>query len=79
MMRFRTFSLIATAVFNGIVTVMGTIYFNYYAAAIGIGLSICLGSITMMMFIAISIWGLKWENSIKMFLIDYFFARLFWE
>lgn len=48
LMRFRTFSLIFTAIFNAIITIAGTIFYGYYAAAIGTGLSICVGSIAMM-------------------------------
>ena len=47
-MKFRTFSLIFTAVFNAIITLVGTYFWNYYAAAIATGTSIILGSIVMM-------------------------------
>jgi O-antigen/teichoic acid export membrane protein len=48
MMRFRTASLIFTATFNAVVTVVGTRLFNYYAAAVGTGLSVVVGSIVLM-------------------------------
>ena len=48
LMKFRTLSLIVTAAFNAIVTIIGTYLWDYYAAAIGTGLSIVVGSIIMM-------------------------------
>lgn len=48
LMGFRTWSLIITAGFNAIVTIVGVMLFNYYAAAIGTALSIILDSIIMM-------------------------------
>ena len=48
MMKFRTLTLIITALFNAIVTVIGTYLWNYYAAAIGTGTSIVVGSVIMM-------------------------------
>ncbi len=48
MMKFRTLSLIVSAIFNATVTIIGTKIWNYYAAAIGTGASIVFGSIIMM-------------------------------
>ncbi len=48
MMKFRTISLIATACINALITVVGMLFFDYYAAAIGTATSIILGSICMM-------------------------------
>ncbi len=48
MMKFRTISLIVTAGINALITVVGMMFFNYYAAAIGTAISIVLGSICMM-------------------------------
>ena len=48
MMNFRTGSLICTAVLNLVLTIIGTKFYGYYAAAIGTGLSIILGSIVAM-------------------------------
>lgn len=48
LMRFRTISLIATAAFNAIFTIVGVILFNYYAAALGTALSTVFGSLIMM-------------------------------
>ena len=48
MMKFRTISLIVTALLNAAITIVGTMLFNYYAAAVGTALSIIIGSIVMM-------------------------------
>lgn len=48
MMKFRTFSLLCTTIFNLIMTVIGTQLVGYYAAAIGTGLSVVFGSVIMM-------------------------------
>ena len=48
MMKFRTGSLICTTILNLILTVVGTKLYGYYAAAIGTGLSVVLGSIIAM-------------------------------
>ena len=48
MMKFRTGCLAFTAMFNLILTVVGTRLFGYYAAAIGTGLSIVVGSVIIM-------------------------------
>ncbi len=48
MMKFRTVSLILTALFNVAFTVVGMLFFDYYAAAVGTALSIVFGSIIMM-------------------------------
>lgn len=48
MMQFRTYCLIGTTVFNLIVTIVGTKLFGYYAAAIGTGLAVMVGSVIVM-------------------------------
>lgn len=48
LMKFRTFSLIITACFNAVFTIIGVVLFDYYAAALGTALSIVLGSIILM-------------------------------
>ena len=48
MMKFRTGSLICTTMLNLVLTVVGTRLYGYYAAAIGTGLSVVLGSIIAM-------------------------------
>lgn len=48
MMKFRTASLICATVLNLVLTVVGTRLYGYYAAAIGTGVSVVLGSIVAM-------------------------------
>lgn len=48
LMAFRTGCLICTAIFNLILTTVGTYFFGYYAAAIGTGLSVAVGSVIAM-------------------------------
>lgn len=48
MMKFRTGCLVCTAIFNLVLTVVGTKLYGYYAAAIGTGLSIVVGSVIAM-------------------------------
>ena len=48
MMRFRTFCLLGTTLFNLILTVIGTKIFGYYAAAIGTGSAVFVGSVVIM-------------------------------
>lgn len=48
MMKFRTGCLLFTTIFNLIVTVIGTYFFGYYAAAIGTGLAVAVGSVLIM-------------------------------
>lgn len=48
MMKFRTFCLICTTLFNLVMTVVGTQLVGYYAAAVGTGLSVVFGSVIMM-------------------------------
>lgn len=48
MMKFRTYCLLITATINAVLTIIGTQLFNYYAAAIGTGISVIVGSVIMM-------------------------------
>ncbi len=48
MMNFRTGSLICTTLLNLLLTIIGTKLYGYYAAAIGTGFSVVLGSIIAM-------------------------------
>lgn len=45
---FRTCVLVVSTVINSIITVVGTLYFGYYAAAIGTGVSFFGGSVVVM-------------------------------
>lgn len=45
---FRTYVLLATTILNAIITVIGTYFYGYYAAAIGTGISFLLGSVIVM-------------------------------
>ncbi len=45
---FRTVILLATTALNAIVTIVGTYFWNYYAAAIGTALSFLIGSVLIM-------------------------------
>lgn len=45
---FRTYVLLGTTVLNAIITIIGTHFWNYYAAAIGTGVSFLLGSVIIM-------------------------------
>lgn len=45
---FRTIVLLSTTVLNAIITVIGTYFWNYYAAAIGTAVSFFLGSVVIM-------------------------------
>ncbi|MBQ8291229.1 MAG: oligosaccharide flippase family protein [Clostridia bacterium] len=45
---FRTYNLLATTVLNAIITIVGTYFWSYYAAAIGTGVSFLLGSVIIM-------------------------------
>ncbi len=48
MMKFRTGCLLFTTFFNLILTAVGTYFFGYYAAAVGTGLSVAVGSVVIM-------------------------------
>ncbi|MBO7215340.1 MAG: oligosaccharide flippase family protein [Clostridia bacterium] len=45
---FRTLILLATTVLNAVITLVGTYYFNYFAAAIGTAASFLIGSVIIM-------------------------------
>ena len=48
MLKFRTLVLFGSTIMNAIVTVVGVILFNYYAAAVGTALSFIIGSVIIM-------------------------------
>ncbi len=45
---FRTLILFSTTILNAIITIVGTYYWNYYAAAIGTAISFFIGSVIIM-------------------------------
>ena len=47
-LKFRTMVILATTLLNAAITIIGTYFWNYYAAAIGTALSFLLGSVIVM-------------------------------